>query len=50
MDKYYVIKKQSKKEDRRTIYHLIRDGLFLAVMFYGGMLLFFEFMIFLNSL
>jgi hypothetical protein len=42
MDKYYVIKKQTKSEDRKAIYKLISMALFTSAAFYGGVLLFFE--------
>lgn len=48
MDKYYIIKKQSKKEDRKAIWRLVRAALLMLGAFYGGMLLFFELMIALN--
>lgn len=49
MNKYYVIKKQTKKEDRKAIFKLISSSILMLGVFYGGMLLFFEIMIALNK-
>lgn len=49
MEQFYIIKKQSKEEDRKAIKRLIIGGVAAAGIFYGSMLLFLEFIIYLDK-
>lgn len=49
MNKYYLIKKQTKAKDKKVFTKLILYAMFLSVALYMSMLLFFKMMLMLDK-